>query len=122
MNEVGLELTDFHEFFDLGDGDASGGGHHGIKVARCLPINEITPAVAFPGFDESEVGAKSALEDVVASIELARFFLLGDERSVSSGRKEAGDSGTAGANAFGERALRIEFEIEFAGKHELLEK
>src|SRR5260370_29629787 len=68
------ELAEVDELFYFGDHIIGGGGHHGIEVARCFSVDEITPAIAFPGLDESEIAAQSAFEDVVAAVEVARFF------------------------------------------------
>src|SRR6266436_6667022 len=85
---VGRELAEFDELLDFGDYVIGGGGHHGIEVARGLAVDEIAPAVALPGFDESEVAAKGAFQNVVAAIELASFFSFGDPGAVAGGRVE----------------------------------
>ena len=41
------------------------------------------------------------------------FFALGDHRAVSGGRIERRDARAAGAHAFGQRALRIQFDFDF---------
>src|ERR1700688_4607455 len=64
------EFPEFPKFFDFGDYVVGGGGHHGIEVAGGLAVDEIAPAVAFPGFDEGEVAADSSLEDVLAAVEV----------------------------------------------------
>ncbi len=110
------------ELFYFSDYIIGSRGHHGIEVARSLAIDEIAPAVALPGFDEGEVATQGALEHVLAAIEFASFFGFGDHGAVAGGCVEGGNAGAAGANAFGEGALRIEFYLYFAAQDELLEK
>ena len=49
------------------------------------------------------------------------FLAFGDDGANAGGSEEGGNAGSTGANPFGKRALRDEFEIEFAGEHEFLE-
>src|SRR5579864_5961374 len=55
VNHVGVQFSYLGQMFDLSDGDRRGGGHHGVEVARRLSVNQISPAVPFPGFDEGEI-------------------------------------------------------------------
>src|SRR5712672_2097414 len=66
VNVVGSELAEFDKLFDFGDDAVGGGGHHWIKVARGFAVDEIAPAIAFPCFDESEIAANAAFENVLA--------------------------------------------------------
>src|SRR5260370_17675871 len=119
---VGRELAEFDELFYFSDYIIGSRGHHGIEVARSLAIDEIAPAVALPRFDESEVATHGALENVLAALEFSRFFAFGNHGAVAGGCVKGGNAGAAGANAFGEGALRIEFYLYFAAQDELLEK
>lgn len=121
MDEVRLYLANFHKLLNFGNSNAPGSGHHGIKIPGGFTVHEITPAIPFPRLHEREVGTKSMLKDVLAAVEFACFFLLGDKRAVPGRRVEGGDTRAAGTNAFGKCALRVQFEIEFAIKHKLLE-
>src|SRR6266704_526801 len=64
MNLVRIELAEFNEFLDFGDDVVGGRRHHGIEVARGPAIDEIAPAVAFPGFDKRKVATEAALHHV----------------------------------------------------------
>src|SRR5882762_5086014 len=119
---VGFELADFHKLFNFGDDVIGGGGHHGIEVARGLAIDEIAPAVAFPGFDESEIAAQATLEDVVAAVEFAGFLSFGDHGAVAGGCVERGDAGSPGAEALAQRALRVQFYLQLPAQDQLLEE
>src|ERR1700688_1967596 len=96
VNLVGRELTQFHELLDFCDYVVSGGGHHGVKVTRGLTVDEIAPAIAFPGFDEGEIAAQRTFENVMAAAELAAFFAFGDQGAVAGGREEGRNAGAAG--------------------------
>ncbi len=122
MNLVGIELAGFDEMFDFGDYKIGGGGHHGIKVARSFSIDEIAPAVALPGFDESEVPTQGAFQNEMAAIEFAGFLIFGDRRAKPGRRVEGRNSGATGAQAFGKGALRIEFDLQFAAQDQALEE
>src|SRR6267154_1465250 len=122
MNLVRIELAEFNEFLDFGNDVVGGSRHHGIEVARGLAIGEIAPAVTFPRFDEREITAQAAFEDVHAAIEFASFFSLGDHRAIARGRVERGNTGTSGTQAFAQRALRIEFDLQFTAQDQLLEE
>src|SRR6267142_996267 len=93
---IGIELAKVDEFFYFGDDVVGGGGHHGIEVARGLAVDEISPAVAFPGFDEREIATQATLEDVVAAVEFAGLFSFGDHGAVAGGGVEGGNACAAG--------------------------
>src|SRR5579864_3877025 len=56
------------------------------------------------------------LEHVMVFAELAGFLAFGDQRAVAGIREERRNARAAGAQLLGERALRREFELEFAGQ------
>src|SRR6267378_664015 len=87
---VGIELAEVDEFFDFGDDEIGSGGHHGIEIASGLAIDEIAPAIALPRFDEREIAANGAFEDVLAAVEFARFFVVSNHGAISRGRVERG--------------------------------
>src|SRR6267378_6051095 len=113
---VGWELAQLDELLDFGDYVIGRGGHHRIEVARSFSVDEIAPAIALPGFDESKIAAKRALENVMAPIEFAGFFAFGDHGAVSGGCVEGGNACAAGSDAFGESALRIQLDLHFAAQ------
>ena len=47
VDVIGVQRAWLDELFDLGDRHAAGGGHHRIKVARRLAVDEVAEAVAF---------------------------------------------------------------------------
>src|SRR6267154_1723849 len=114
VNLIGRKLAKVDELFDFGDYVIGGGGHHGIEVARSFSIDEIAPAIALPGFDESEVTAQGALENVMAAVEFTRFFAFGNHGAVAGGCVEGWDARAARSDALGESALRIQLNLHFA--------
>src|SRR6185295_10838946 len=64
--------------------------------------------------DEREVGVDRVLEHVVAAVDMTGFLAFGEPRAERGRRVEGADPRAGGANAFGERALRHEFEIDLA--------
>src|SRR5882724_4981856 len=107
VDVVGIEFAYFDQVLYFGDYVVGGCGHHGIKIAGGFAIDEISPAIALPGFDEGEVAADAALEDVLAAVELAGFFSFGNHGAVPRRRVEGGDARAASADAFGKGALRV---------------
>ena len=63
-----------------------------------------------------EIGDETALHDVALAVELALFLALGDHRAGAGFGEERRDAGAASADALGQRALRIEFDLELAGE------
>src|SRR5271154_3200073 len=111
---VAVDLARLDQMLDLGDGEPAGRRHHRIEVARRLSVDEIAFGVALPGMDEGNVGDEPGLHDVGLVVEVADFLALGDDRADAGLGEEGGNAGAAGADALGQRALRIEFELELA--------
>ena len=111
---VGVDLARLDQMLDLGDRDLAGRRHHRIEVARRLPVDEIAFGIALPGMHDRDVGDEAALHHVGLAVELAHFLALGDDRADAGLGEKGRDAGAAGADALGERALRVEFELEFA--------
>src|SRR5690606_30464031 len=55
-----------------------------------------------------------SFEDIILAVEILHFLALRDKRADAGLRIEAGDARAPRAAAFGERALRAEFDFEFA--------
>src|SRR5260370_16243414 len=108
------EMAELDELCEFGEHIIGGGGHYGIEVARCFSVDEIAPTIAFPGLDESEIAAQSAFEDVVAAVEVARFFSFRDHGAVAGRGVESGNARASRTDALGESALRIQLDLDFA--------
>src|SRR5262245_11487287 len=66
--------------------------------------------------DNREIGDKPALHDVAFAVDLALLLALSNLRPGACAGKERRDAGTAGADTLGERALRIELDLQFASE------
>src|SRR5579862_4497220 len=105
MNGIRLDLADLNEVFHFCNGDPAGSGHDGIKIPGCLAINEITPPVALPRFDECEICLQSLLEDIHPAVVFASFLAFSDDGAVAGGCKECGDTRSARSYSFGKGSL-----------------
>src|SRR3569623_1925691 len=114
VDVVRIQVTRIDQVLDLGDGHARGRRHHGVEVARRLPIDQVAEAIAFPGFDEGEVRGQRRLKDGVPAIPHAGLLAFGDLRAVAGGRVEGGNAGAPGADALGQRAWRAERDVQGA--------
>src|SRR6185312_10017176 len=85
-------------------------------------VLEVAERVALPRLDQREVDLEAPLEHVPAPVELARLLAFGDLRAVARRRVEARDAGPAGAQALGERALRVPLHLQAAVEGHLLER
>src|SRR3954469_15037340 len=59
---VRIDFPRLEQVLHFGDGDAGRGRHHRIEVAGGAAVDQIADAVAFPAFDEGEVGAQRHFE------------------------------------------------------------
>ena len=64
--------------------------------------------------DDRKVGDEAALHDVTLAVEFAHVLAFGDLGAEAGLGEEGRDAGAAGADALGERALRVEFDLELA--------
>src|SRR5262249_58353408 len=97
-----------------GNGDLAGSGYPRIEVARGLAVDEVALGVAHPGMHDREVGHEPALHDAGIAVEFALLLSICDLRPGARSREECRNAGAAGADALGERALRIELDLQFA--------
>src|SRR5262245_12283278 len=113
---IGIDVAGLHQLLDFGDSHLGGRGHRRIKIACGLAVDEITLAIGTIGVNNGKIGDKPTLHDVAMAVEVARLFAFGDLRSHASSGEECRNPGTAGTNALGQRALRIEFDLKLAGE------
>src|ERR1700761_9236893 len=79
VDGVGIQFTGLDQVIDLRDGDASGGGDHGIEITRGSPVDQIALAIPLPCLHEGEVRVQGGLQNVFAALEGARLLAFGDE-------------------------------------------
>ncbi len=106
---------------DFGHGDLAAGRDHRVEVARRHPVDEVAGLVALPRLDDRHVGVDGLLQHVRLAVERPRVLVLGQHRAEAGARVEAGDAGAAGAQLLGQRALRRQLQLQFAGQHLALE-
>ncbi len=116
VDAVRLDLAGRHQMLDLGDRHARGGGHHRVEVAGGLAVDEVALRVALPGMDDGDVGEQARLHDVVLAVELAHLLAVGDDGADAGLGEEGRDARAAGPDALGQRALRVELELQLAGE------
>src|SRR3546814_19155079 len=110
VDAVGVEAADGDDFLDLGDADLCRGRHRLVEVARGLAEDEVAALVGLPPLDDGEVGEDAAFEDIILSVEILHFLAPGNEGADAGLRIEARYARAARTAAFGERALRPEFD------------
>src|SRR3546814_5762894 len=81
-----------------------------------LAENQITALVGLPSLDDRQVGKDAALQDIILSIEILDFLAFGDRGADPGLGIESGNARAPCAAALGERALRTEFDLQFAGQ------
>src|SRR4030088_3457935 len=113
---VGIDLAWLDQILDLGNGDLPGRGHHRIEIARGLAINEIALGISLPGMNDRKVGDQAALHHVALAIDLALLLPCGDQGPGAGRGEEGRDAAPASADTLGQRALRIELDLELAGE------
>src|SRR5207237_115775 len=59
---------------------------------------------------------QASLDDVCLAVDFFHFLAFGDRRADAGFGEEGRDTGAAGADALGQRALRVEFELQLAGE------
>src|SRR5579863_5306008 len=68
-DDIGIEFAEINQFFHLRDGHLRRRGHYGVKISRCLAVNQVSPSIAFPCFDESVISFKGALQKILSAVE-----------------------------------------------------
>src|SRR5690606_28766343 len=105
---VGIEAADRYDLLNLGHRHAAGGGHRLVEVARRLAADQVARLVRLAALVDGGVADDAALQHIGLAVELLGFLALRDQRAGAGLGVEAGDAGTAGAAAFGQRAMGAE--------------
>src|SRR5438105_2204351 len=121
VDGVGVQLAHLDQVLDFRDGDARGGAHHGREVPRGLAEHQVAPLVTLPGAYDGEVGLERLLEDHLASVDHAALLALRDLRTRTCRSEESAQPGATGADALGERPLRIQLHFQLAAEELPLE-
>jgi hypothetical protein len=87
-----------------------------VEVARRQVEAQVAALVGHVGLHQRHVGHQRALHHVGLAVELAQLLALGHHGADAGLGEERRDAGAAGAQLLGQRALRRELELEFAGQ------
>ena len=118
---VGIQLADLDELLDFGHADLAASGDHRVEVPRGFSKNEVAGFVALPRLHERDLGRDARFEHVFLAVENFRLLALGQFGAEAGARVKPRDARAARAQPLGQRALRDEFEFEFARQHLALE-
>jgi len=67
--------------------------------------------------DDGDIGDEAGFHDIVIFAEAAEFLALGDQRADAGLGEKGRNASAAGADAFGQGSLRIEFQFEIARRY-----
>jgi hypothetical protein len=120
-DRFGIELAELCKVVCASHGQICSGRHDRIEIARGPAVDEIAPAIRFPGVDQRHVTSQRVLEHVIPIAD-ASHFLVGGKQGADAGRCEEGrNTGTRRAQSFRERALWSQLELDAPGSVELVE-
>ena len=95
----------------LNDGEATGGCHHGIEVARGVTVGEVSSEISCVSVHESNVGYDAAFQKICLTIKILMLFSLGDGRAHPCFGIETGNPSAARSQAFRQCSLRNKFHL-----------
>ena len=118
---IGIEFPGGNEDLDFGNGDLPRGGHHVVEIIGGVPVDQVSGRVPFPGLHEGKIGAQRGLQNVRLAVKNPDFLVPLHLGAISRGDKKGWNSRPPCPDPFGERALRDEFDFQFAGDQLALE-
>src|SRR4051812_30699752 len=86
------------------------------EVASRAAEHQVARLVGLPGLDQRDVRIERQLHHVLLAVELADLLAVCHDGAHARLGEERRDAGAAGAQLLGQRALRREVELEFAGQ------
>ncbi|QTK82670.1 Hypothetical protein AT6N2_L1987 [Agrobacterium tumefaciens] len=111
-----IDLAGGDDLRDLRNGSFRGHAHQRVKIAPGLVVDKVAIGVAKLGLDDGKVGLQPALLHIGAAVKLRDNLAL-RQFSAKPGRGvESRNARTARADALGKRALRHQFQLDFAGQ------
>ena len=122
MNGRRGQLARRNDLFHLDDRYPARRCHQRIKILRGMPIDNVAVPVRFPALNERKITGNGLFKDVVLPRKLAHVFAGSHGRAVAGGRVKCRNARAARAHLFRQRALRREFNLEFAAQHLPLEQ
>ncbi|KRE01181.1 hypothetical protein ASE61_16885 [Bosea sp. Root670] len=70
--------------------------------------------IGLPGLDDGEVGAQPGFADIELPFEFLDRLAFGDDGADAGLGVEGRDASAAGADALGQRTLRVQLQLQFA--------
>ncbi len=116
VHRIRIDAAGLDDLLDLDHRHLAGHRARRIEVARGAAEHQVAALVGLPRLHQRHIGHQRALHHVGLAVELARLLAFGDHRADAGAGEEGRDAGAAGAQLLGQRALRREFELEFAGQ------
>lgn len=113
---IRIDLTRLNELFNFRHDNLRRCRHQRVEITCRHSIDQIAFRISAVRVNESKVCEECAFHDIKNALELASFLSRRDLRTGSRSRVKRGNAGTAGANTFRQRALRVEFDVDGAVK------
>src|SRR6185369_13713035 len=113
MDMLRFEFADFCHDFYLGDGDFSGGSHHGIEVLRGPPVLEVAQAVPAPRLDQGKIRLQPCLKQILLAVKDPGLPSFGNRRAYSGRSVEAGYSSSPRPDPLRKSTLGYQFHLKF---------
>ena len=100
-------------------GDDGLGRHrdHRIEIARGQRVAQIAEIIGEECLHQREVGAERDFEQIALAVHLDALLAGLDRRADAGLRQNAAEPVSAGADAFDERTLRHQLDLQLAGQH-----
>ena len=96
-------------------------GNNRVEAAAGLPERQVAPAIGLPRLDQPNIAVDRAFQHVIPSVKMTQFLALGQNRADRGRGVERRHPGASRADAFGQRALRHQFQLDLAGGIKRLE-
>ena len=116
VDGVRVQAAQGHDFFNLDHADLAAGGGGRVEVAGRLAEHQVARRVGLPRLDDRQIGHDSAFQDVLLSVKGLHVLALGNHRADAGLGVKAGNPCAPGPHAFGQRALRVEFQLQLPRK------
>lgn len=106
---------------NLHDRGGSRGTHHRAKIARRLAVRQIAPAIGSVSLDQREFGVQRCFEKELPTVYHFRALALRDWRPYPSRREKSSEARSCTPQAFSQRSLRYQFQLNLLGGIEAVE-
>ena len=122
MDAVRIKRAGVHDFFYLDDRDFRRRGHVRIEITGRLAEHEVTRGIGPPGFDDRKIRSQPCFTHIELAVEFFHRLALGHDGADPGAGVEGRNPGPAGTDSLGQRALRIQLQLQLASEIKLLEQ